>query len=60
LLNAEDAKLERLKCAILFTIVDVFYVQYKTNACYHRIRKIRNKNFIHSSSHEFLLWWHDT
>jgi len=30
LLTAEDAKLERLKFAILFTISDVFCVQKKT------------------------------
>jgi len=50
LLIAEDAKFESLKFAILFTIADMFWAKKnKTNACYQRIQKIRNRNLIHSS-----------
>jgi len=48
LLIAEDAKLEHLNFAILFTIADIFWVKKKkTNACYQRIQKIMNINLIH-------------
>jgi len=33
LLAVEDAKLERLKFNILFTIVDVFWVKQKQDKC---------------------------
>jgi len=36
-----------LEVCILFTIIDVFEDKNKTNACYQRIQKIRNRNFIH-------------
>jgi len=43
LLTSEDAKLERLKLAILFTIADIFWVKKnKANACHQKIQKIRN------------------
>jgi len=48
MLTSEDAKLERLKFAILFTIAGMFWVE-KTDACYKRIQKFRNINFIHPS-----------
>jgi len=47
--TAADVKLERLKFAILFTIVDMCSVKTKINARYQKIQKIRNKSFIHSS-----------
>ena len=51
LLTAKDPKLERLKLAILFTTADLFWVKKnKTNVCYQRIQKSRNRNFIHPSS----------
>jgi len=48
LLTVEDAKLERLKFAISFTIVNVFCVkQSKTNACYQRIQKLGTEILFH-------------
>jgi len=49
LLTAKDAKLERLKFAVLSTIVYIYVLgkKNKTNVCYQRIQKIRNRNFIH-------------
>ena len=45
-MTAEDAKLECLKFAFLFTNSDsVFGKKNKTSACYQRIQKIGNKLF---------------
>jgi len=42
-----DSKLNRYKSAILFTIGDTFLVKKKTNAWYHRIQNLENRNFTH-------------